>query len=792
MVKALRQKLVRDLARLVSQAATIALVVACGIASYVAMESAYDSLVFARDTYYADRRFADVVVHLERAPEALALRLEALPGVARVHTRIVETVALPMPDLTEPATARVVSLPPNGDPPLDALHLRKGRTPELGRSDEVVISEPFALAHRLEPGDRIPAVLNGTKRDLVVVGVALSPEFVFAVSGGTFVQDDLRYAILWMERSALAPVFRMEGSFDDVLLSLQPGANERAVLFDVRRVLSAYGVVSVTGRDKQLSNQMLSGELGQLSAFAVVLPAVFLGVAAFLVNVVLARLLHLQRGQIATLKAVGYYRREIALHYIAFASVIVGGGAVLGIVLGDLLGRGMLQLYRPYFRFAVLAHRLDARVVATAVLVSVAAGVLGAVVSVARAARLPPAEAMQPEAPARYSRGLLERLGLFAWIGSSGRMVAREIVRRPLRTLLSCVGVAFGTAVVSGGRFAYDALDLMIAVQFEDAQREDVEVSLKAPASRSVVREMASLPGVLHAEAMRVVPVRVRVDQRYRDTALLGLSPAPRALRGVAQWPRPPAGAGSPLPARGVLIGERFSRVLAVAPGGVVEAELLEGDRRTIRLPVAGTVPDVFGLLLYASTDEVARVTGEEGSVSNVLLSLDPAREDQAIERLKEMPLVLGVTRRREVLRRFFEQAGHMWVSSAILTVFGAVISFGVVYNQARIALSARSRDLATLRVLGFSRREISSMLLGELAVYVAAGLPVGLLLGKAIVIGMMQTIDQENYGLPAFISLRTYAFSALVTVVAATVSALVVRRRLDQLDLVAVLKTRE
>lgn len=791
-MKSLDRKLWRDLTRLVSQAATIALVVACGIASYVAMQSAYASLVFARDTYYADRRFADVFVHLERAPEAIAQRLVVLPGVARVHTRIVETVILPMPDLTEPATARVVSLPASGEPPLDALHLRKGRTPELGRSDEVVVSEPFAIAHGLEPGQRIPVVLNGTKRDLVVVGVALSPEFVFAVSGGTFVQDDLRYAILWMERSALAPAFRMEGSFDDVLLSLQPGASERAVTDDVRRVLASYGVVSVSGRDKQLSNQMLSGELGQLRAFAVVLPAIFLGVAAFLVNVVLARLLHLQRGQIATLKAVGYYRREIATHYIAFAAVIVGAGAVLGIAVGDLLGRGMLSLYRPYFRFATLEHRLDASVVATAVLVSVVAGVLGALVSVLRAARLPPAEAMQPEAPVRYTRGLAERLGLFSWIGTSGRMVAREVVRRPMRTLLSCVGVAFGTAVVSGGRFAYDALDLMIAVQFEDAQREDVEVTLKRPASRDVVHALGSLPGVIRAEPMRIVPVRVRADQRYRDTAILGLSPAPDALRGVAAWPRPPAGASSPLPARGVLIGERFAKVLAVAPGDTVEAELLEGDRRTIALPIAATVPDVFGLLLYASVDELARVVGEEGSVSSVLLALDPAHEEVAIERLKEMPAVLGVTRRREVLRRFFEQAGHMWVSSAVLTVFGAIISFGVVYNQARIALSARSRDLATLRVLGFSRREISSMLLGELAVYVAVGLPMGLALGKAIVLAMMQTIDQENYGLPAFVSARTYAFSALVTVVAAALSALVVRRRLDHLDLVAVLKTRE
>ncbi|MBK6694780.1 MAG: FtsX-like permease family protein [Myxococcales bacterium] len=787
-MKALTRKLTKDLLLMWGQAVTIALVVACGIASFVAMRSAYDSLLVARDAYYADRRFADVFAHLERAPDSLASRLEAVPHVSRVYTRVVEAVMLPLADMAEPAVAQLVSLPPSGEAPLNALHLRLGRTPEPGRSDEVVVSEPFAAAHRLAPGDALPAVINGTLRTLRVVGIGLSPEFVFAVGAGSFVQDDRRSGILWMERAALAAPFRMEGCFNDVAFSLQPGAPVEPVLADVRRILEPFGVRSVEGREKQLSNHVLSSELSQLQSFAVVLPAIFLGVAAFLVNVVLARMLHLQRAQIATLKAVGYFRHEIALHYVSFVAVVVAAGAILGTLLGDILGRGMVSLYRPFFRFATLEHTLSPRIVATAVLVSVAAGVGGALSTVLRAARLPAAEAMMPEAPPSYRPSLLERLGLLSPLGAPLRMVARELMRRPGRTALSCLGIALGASVIGGSRFTYDAMPLMLDLQFEGAQREDYEVTFQGPLTKGVVREIAAVPGVLEAQPQRVVPVRMRVDQRYRDTAIIGLSDAVHPLRGVATWPRQRL----PFPPAGVVLSEALARALHTGVGRAVELELLEGDRRHLTANVSAVLPDVFGLLAYAPITTLAPLLGEDGNVSSVLVRTDPTQDELVVERFKKMPRVLAVTRRKEMLRRFWEQTSHVWVSTTVLTLFGAVIAFGVVYNQARIALSMRGRDLATLRVLGFTRREVSSMLLSELAFYVLAGLPFGLALGKLIVMLLMGSVDPETYRLPPYMSLRTYAFAALITILAGVTSALLVRRRLDRLDLIAVLKTRE
>ncbi len=533
---------------------------------------------------------------------------------------------------------------------------------------------------------------------------------------------------------------------------------------------------------------MLDGELQQLGTYALVTPAIFLGVAAFLLNVVLARTLHRQRGQIATLKAVGYTNTEVGLHYVELVGMIVGAGAVLGILLGTLLGEGMIALYRPFFRFPDLAFRLDAGVVATGVMVSLTSGLAGALGAVARAVRVPPAEAMRPEAPAVYKRPLLERLGILRLVGASGRMVLREMLRRPMRAFLSCVGVAWATAVVIAGYFAYDSLDLLMAHQFEGAQREDVEVSFLRPVPLAAVSSARHLPGVVEVEPRRAVPVRVRNENVYRDVVVLAGSDRAIPLRSVAQWPPRKL----EVPASGVAISRKLAEVLGVRVGERVQLEVLEGDRRVLDVPVNGLADDMFGLFVYTSTSALEHMLGEEGNVSSLLLTVERGDEKALLARLATFPGVASVTQRADVLAKFREQTEHMWVTTTILTLFGAIIAFGVVYNQARIALSMRSRDLASLRVLGFTRAEISAVLLGELAVYVAVGVPIGMLLGQWLMHAIMSTADPESYRMPAYATARTFAFGAIVTITASLLSALAVRRKLDDLDLVGVLKTRE
>lgn len=786
---ALDRKLVRDLRSMVGQGVTIALVVGAGIGGFLTLRSTHGSLLESRDAYYERLRFGDAFVSLERAPVALAQRLEAIPGVARVHTRVVELVRIQMEGPARAPYGQVVSLPSDGQPPLNAITLRDGALPRPGRDDEALLLEAFAERWGLRPGDTLGLVMNGTLRPVRIAGLATSPEFVYPIPpGGTGIGDEDRFAILWMDRAGMAPIFRMEGAFNDAVFRLQRGASERAVLSRVDQLLGPYGGRGAVGRADQPSNAILEGELMQLEQFATVVPAIFLGVAAFLLNVVLSRLLNLQRTQVAALKALGYRNREIGMHYFQMTAGVVLAGCALGVALGWWLGRATTRLYASFFGLPTLEFRLGWGPLVVSVAIALAAAGIGAFGALRHVLGLSPAEAMRPAPPARYRPSLLERLGLGRLFGPAGRMVLREIGRRRLRTALSAVGIAMAVAILVVARFTDDALDFLIEQQFYRAWKEDVTVTFSSPRPERVVRELRHYPGVLRSEGIRSTAARLQSGHRWRDVPLVGY-PDDLTLRRVVDS----RAALHPLPAGGVVLSDVLAEVLAVDVGDTLQVELREGPRREARLVVSGRVQDMFGLQGYMRLDHLNALLGEPPVVSQALLLVDPARVSEFERALADVPTVADWGDRDALVRGFREQSGqYLIVMMLIMTAFASVIAAGVVYNNARVAVAERERDLASLRVLGFTRREISTVLLGEMSVQVLLALPVGLWFGTVLCRGIAGAVDPEMFRLPVVISPATYGFAAVITLSAAVVSALLVRRRLDHLDLIGVLKTRE
>lgn len=786
----LDKKLLRDLAGLRGQVITIALVVACGITSYITLRSAYDSLLISRDEYYTEYYFADVFARLKRAPRSVANQLAAIDGVERVQTRVVEQVLVPMRQMTRPASGTIVSLDPRQRRfRLNDVYIKQGRGLEPGRHDEVLVIEGFALAHGLRPGDRLPVVINGTLRRLRIVGVALSPEYVMTLAPGQLSYDPAQTPVLWMNEEALAAAFRMEGAFNDVALTLQRSAAEREVLTQVDEILKRYGGFGAVGRDKQISNYMLQGELSQLDNMAGFVPYLFLFVAALLVNVVLSRLIQLQRGVIATLKAVGYRDLNIGLHYLKLVSVILFAGAVLGVGLGAWLGREMMALYTDeYFRFPNPRYRLGLDAVGFSVGISVAAAVAGAWLSVRQVVGLPPAEAMRPVAPARYRRSLLERVRLWNWLGPSFKMIWREASRRPLRLLLSALGISLAVAILVVGRSMWDSVTYLMDVQFHRSMREDLNVTLLNAKSTRGLSTLRHIPGVHYAEGLRTVPVRFRAGHRHRDASIIGY-PADVRLRHLLDADA----RRHSIPERGLLLTTKLGELLDLQVGDQVTVELREGNWETREVPVVGFVDEPFGLAGHMNQRALSRLLRDGGAINTVLLEVDTDRLAAVEAELKQMPAIASVFSPLDFRRQFDEQsAAIIGVFTFIMTLFASVIAVGVIYNNARVALSQRNRDLASLRVLGFTRREIATLLFGEQAIQVLLALPLGLFLGHALARAMMANADPENYRLPVQVSSQTYVFAIAVTVISAAFSGWLLRRKLSKLDLIGVLKTRE
>jgi putative ABC transport system permease protein len=787
-IRPLDRKLLRDVWSLKGQALAISLVIGAGVAMFISYLSTFASLRQTQTTYYERYRFADVFTAMTRAPLFLKDRVAAIPGVARVDPRVVVDVTLDVPNLSEPASARLIGIDIPHQPMLNDVFLRRGRFPSPGRADEVLVSEAFALSRALGPGDRVGAIINGRRRELAIVGVALSPEYVYTIRPGELVPDDSRFAIIWMQGRSLAAAFNMEGGFNNLTLTLLPGASGPDVIARLDRLLSIYGGLGSIPRSLQTSHFYLDSELSQLQSVGLILPIVFLLVAAFLLNVVLTRIVSVQREQIAALKALGYTNVELTWHYTKLSLLIGAAGAVIGIVFGSWLGSGMTWMYNAFFRFPVLQYHLPAAVVAGGVIVSFAAATLGALNAVRRVAALPPAEAMRPEPPARYRRSWLERAGFARFLSAPVRMILRNVGRHPVRAATSVVGIAAAVSLLILGTFFIDSIAVLMDLQFFVIERQHVTVTLVLPASGRAIHEMSRLPGVLHAEPVRAVPVRLRSSHRSRIVSLQGLLAQPELRRVVDVH----AGAVS-LPPEGLVLSNKLAEVLRAGRGDPITIEVLDGRRPIREVRVAAIVEEYMGTSAYMDIDALRRLLGEGDTISGAFLTIDPAYAGSLYRRLKATPAVAGVSLKETAIESFQKTlADTFYIMIFFNLLFSGVIAGGVVYNAARVSLSERTRELASLRVLGFTRGEISFILLGELAVVVLMAIPIGLVLGYICAGLLVDAFSNELYRFPVVVSIRTYAYATTAVAVAAALSGLAVRRRLDHLDLVAVLKTSE
>jgi putative ABC transport system permease protein len=787
-VSRLDRKLWRDLRRMKGQAIAVALVMGCGLAMMIMARSLIYSLESTRREYYEANRFAELFVQLKRAPNAIAARIGELPGVAAVQSGISIQVTLDIPGLDEPASGLVRSLPDFDAPELNRLFLRSGSWLSPEHRHEVLVGEAFAQANHLQPGDSIAMLLNGKRQELRIAGIVLSPEFIFESRPGAALPDNRTYGIFWMPYKELARAFDLDGAFNFLTLTLGPNASERSVIAAIDRLLIPYGGRGAFGRADHPSHIRVSDEIRVLHTISIGFPVVFLTVAAFMTNAVLARLLNLQREQIAILKAFGFTNQQIVLHYLKFAFVMVALGTVLGAIGGILLGHRLVLMYHVFFRFPHLVFRPDRTAFPLAVLVSAIAAFVGVIGSVRRAARLPPAEAMRPEPPANYKPAFVERTGIAHLLSHTFRIAIRNIERKPMQALFTVAGLALATGILIVPNCFRDGVAHILDFQWDIVQRQDVGIGLVEPSSDQVQYLFRKLPGAITVEPFRYAFVRVRYGHQSRQIAIQGLPPA-----GLHNRVLDHSFHQVQLPSEGLVVSSKLAEVLGARVGDVLIVEVLEGKRPVRMVPLAGLAEDFAGIAAYMDMHALNRLLGEGDIITGANFRVDEARRADFLRALKTIPRVNWVAI-KESLRENFRQttAASIGLIQTIYLVFAIVVAFGVVYNNARISLAERARELATLRVIGFSRREVGTVLVTELVILALIAVPLGLLLGTGFATAILRAVNTETVRVPLILSTFNYAFAVSVVVVASVGSALIVLRKLSQLDLVGALKAPE
>ena len=784
----LDRKLGRDLRRIKGQAIAVALVMGCGLAMMVMARSLIFSLENTRLEYYQENRFAEVFAALKRAPASLAARVAEIPGVAAVQASISVQVTLDVPDLEEPASGMVESLPDEGVPELNRLFLRAGSWLPAHSRGRVLVSEAFSDANHLHPGDHLAMILNGKRQELLISGIVLSPEFVFESRPGAALPDPRTYGTFWMPYKELATAFQLDGAFNRLSLTLAPGASERSVIAGVDSLVQIYGGRGAYGRADHPSHVRVSDEIRVLRTLSLGFPFVFLSVAAFMINSVLTRLLALQREQIAILKAFGFGNAQIVLHYLKFALAMVAAGTVLGGTGGVLLGHQLVQMYHRFFRFPDLHFRPDRVAFPLALLVCLLAALAGVFAAVRRAARLPPAEAMRPEPPSNYRPALLERTGIGRWLSHSFRIAARNLERRPSQAFFTIIGLALATGILIVPNAFRDGVNDIMDFQWDMVQRQDLSLGLLEPDHVGVEHQFAQLPGVRVVEPARNAYARIGFGRVRRQLVIQGMPAEALHSRVMDE-----GGHRVKLPDRGLVLSAKLGEVLGVRVGDLLEVEFLEGRRRSLAVPLAGFAQDFAGVAAYMELHALNRVMGEGDMVNGATVTIDAAKRPEFMRALKGLPRVSWLAIKESLRQNFRETtAASIGLIQAIYMAFAVVVAFGVVYNNARISLSERARELATLRVIGFTRREVAGALITELVILGCVAVPLGLLIGTGFAATIIGQVNTETVRLPLILTPANYAFAASVVITASVVSSIAVLRQLERLDLVGALKAPE
>lgn len=784
----LDRKLWRDMLALRGQIITIALVVAAGVAVFVASISTYDSLQAGRSRFYDSARFPDIFVSLKRAPLSIVSRLATIPGVATIEPRIVRDVIVDWPASRLPVSARIVSLAHGGEETLARLYMRRGAAPGPNEVHGAVINEAFADVNGATPGMDIRVILNGRVQSFAITGIGLSPEYVYAVKPGVPIPDDRFYAVLWVDRSAAEAAFDMKGAFNDLAVSLAPGADPKPVIAELDRLLEPYGSVGALERRDQPSNRFLEDELNQQKMTSITIPFIFFGVAAFLLNVALGRQVAAQREQIAALKALGFPNALLVVHYLKLVTVVVLIGSALGVAGGFAFGQAMISSYHGFFRLPALPFELTPWSAIAGTAISFAAAALGVITALRKVVTLAPAIAMRPVAPRRFHKSWLEILLSSLPLTPRHIMVLRNIAGRPLRAALTTIGIAFAIPMVVLGLFWHDAIDEMIKIQFNLVERGNAAVMFPRPLDRRIIGDLMREPGVLAVEGQRIVPVRLRAGHRSYLTAVIGLP-----IGGELRRPHDAELRAIEISPNGITVTRRLADRLGVALGGTMTVEVMEGKRLKRDVPVSAIVDEVLGMATYMEIGTLNRLTGEGDVVSAAALFIEPSALPALSQRFKNLPVIESVAMKAYTLASFLDKIANMLIVSAgILTTFAVIIAIGVVYNSARIGLQERAWELASLRVLGFTRAEVARILFGEFVIEIALAIPIGVALSQGIIDLITHFHSNESFQIPGVIGARTFAAACVVVIAAAAASAYVVRRRIDRLDLVAVLKTRD
>jgi putative ABC transport system permease protein len=788
-VRLLRRKLLRDIGANRWLFIAVTSVVVLGVCLFDGAYMSFQNLGGSYELTYARLHFADFTTRFHSGPESLEDRVRRLPGVAEVHGRLSQEVELAQRERGyEKVVGRVISIPDSGQPPVNRLLLLEGRMPSpLHR--ELLLERSFAHTNGYHPGDTISPVVLDEKVEFTITGIAVSPEYILAVRAKEYLMPSpSEFGALFMTHAQAEQLLGAGGSINELSVRIAPGASRKAVAQAVERLVKPYGIEETITRDEQPSNNMLQGDLRAFHDIAIIFPGFFLTIAALTVYTLLLRIVRSQRTQIGFMRASGYGRREILVHYLEFAVAL----GLVGATLGTALGYGLGVASTRYYTNVVGAPFLDIRPRLASMAIGWLAGVMvalaaGAVPALAASA-VEPAAAMRTEVPLARRTWVLHYVGrAFTRLPYIWRLPLRNLIRQLRRTAYTALGVASAIALVIVSLGMLDASYAAIDMYFHKVQLYDLRVSFLEPRPLSELTRVGHWQGITRVEPGLLIPVELERGGQSYTTLALGLMPDDR-LYGLYD----PNGRRMQVPEDGLLIGPTIRGKLTARTGDILRARLPQQPPEVQRwhdLRVAGYVQQPVGSLVYMSASQLRRKFGRDldlppNGVTGLIMAVEPRYAGFIRDRLYDLTGVVQVETTADTESQIEEMMKLFYAYIGIMLSFGIALAVAILFNTATIGVLERSRELASLRSLGMSRWQVGAMVTVENGVTALAGSVLGMALGRVLDIYMVGVYASDQLKLSPVIYPHSYAVTVAAAFAALMIAQIPALRTVSRLDL--------
>lgn len=747
----LRRKAWRDILENKGVYFACVVVITIGLMVFTSMSVVVESMDRAQKEFYSETHFGDGFISVTGYPENKVNSLTFLPGIDQAEGRIVKDVRLLDQKQDSNRYLRMVSINMTDTPKINQLRLIKGHLPS-DNQPEILVDPKFLAANHLVLGDSITANLDGRQVTFFITGTAQSPEFIYIMKNAQdFYPSPEEFGIAYVPLSSLKALVKEKGQVNDLVVTLQSGVDFESVKDSLQAQLKPYGVKSIVPRKDQPSNAILNSEIKQIRTMAKTLPVVFLGVAAIILYTMLRRIIEQQRIAIGTLKAFGFTDREVILHYLTYPLVIGTTGGLIGGLSGVALSFPLTTMYKEFFALPGLKSEFSVKYLLIGLFLSLFFSVLSGVKGSLDILRLEPAQAMRPPAPVTASKTQIEKITWF-WqnISAQAQMGIRDVFRSPTRSLFNILGIAVVFSLMTVSWSMQNMTKLLTVVQLEQVQTYDVKIQLSQPASTRLTQQaVAHEAGVSRVEPLLEVPATLKNDWLKKEVALMGLS-EDSTLYNILDK----SGVRLEVPDHGVLLSEHLANSLKVKAGDFiyVESPLRREtlDEKGENLLVKGVVPQYVGLNAFMAEKELQRFLRQGEISTSMLVKMDQAEVGQLKSKYRNASNVSSIESLKDTGDKIRKMMDSYGFTTWLLAIMGGIAGFALIYNSSIISLSERKRELASLRVLGMTPREVLRVITSEQWTLYIFGILLGIPMAYGLSLSMAQSMSNDMYSLPA------------------------------------------